>query len=147
MSTWSFYDMKTGVLIGRTFTADTDAMLAANTPAGHGAVEGAHDHMSKRVNLKTGKVVDWQPPAPKDDDMQTWAWDAEAKRWVSAPTAKAEALRQREALTAEIVRLEQGQARALRELALATDNGTRGAALNRLRDIEARAAEIRGRML
>lgn len=31
-------------------------------------------------------VIDYQPPAPADDQWQTWAWDAGIKRWVSAPT-------------------------------------------------------------
>jgi hypothetical protein len=33
-------------------------------------------------------VIDYQPPAPADDALQTWAWNATTKRWVSSPTVE-----------------------------------------------------------
>ena len=34
-------------------------------------------------------VIDYQPPAPANDQWQTWAWDTSTKRWVSTPTLAA----------------------------------------------------------
>jgi hypothetical protein len=54
---YSLYDLETGILSGRTFNTDVAepnahaAALAANIPSGCGAVEGAHDHLSRRVDL------------------------------------------------------------------------------------------------
>jgi hypothetical protein len=31
-------------------------------------------------------VIDYIPPAPADDQWQTWAWDSGIKRWVATPT-------------------------------------------------------------
>jgi hypothetical protein len=58
MKIYSLYDSATGLFVGRTFgtdlredTGEHARALAANTPAGHGTVEGVHDHLSKRVDL------------------------------------------------------------------------------------------------
>lgn len=85
MSIWSFYDLSTGALAGLTFCGP-EAYLQQNTPAGHGAIEGSHDAMSKRVSLDTGEVVDWQPAPPADTAEVTYAWDQHAARWVAVPT-------------------------------------------------------------
>jgi hypothetical protein len=34
-------------------------------------------------------VIDYQPPAPADTDLQTWAWDANTRRWQPVPTLAA----------------------------------------------------------
>jgi hypothetical protein len=34
-------------------------------------------------------VVDYQPPAPQDTALLTWAWSADTKRWLSTPTPEA----------------------------------------------------------
>jgi hypothetical protein len=85
---WSFYDAETGAIAPGVITC-TAAQLAANTPAGHIAIPGAFDHLSQRVDLATGQVVDYQPPAPADDELRTWAWNAETRRWVASPTVLA----------------------------------------------------------
>jgi hypothetical protein len=86
--TWSFYDTETGALAAGRLTC-SPAQLAANTPAGHAAIEGRFDHLSQRVDIATGQVVDYQPPAPGDDDLRTWAWNADTRRWVASPTVLA----------------------------------------------------------
>jgi hypothetical protein len=84
-STWSFYNASTGALAQGTLTCST-AQVAANTPEGWTAIEGRFDHLGQRVNLATGQVVDYQPPAPANDALRTWAWDADTRRWVASRT-------------------------------------------------------------
>lgn len=88
MSTWSFFAASTGMLTGQRFTGPRDA-LEANTPAGCESVAGAFDYLSQRVDLESGEVVDWTPPAPADDELQTWSWDAARRRWIATPTTAA----------------------------------------------------------
>lgn len=82
----SFYDLATGILVGRTFSGDERHLTV---PAGLGVVPGQHDHLSRRVDLETGEVVEWAPPKPADTDLETWRWDDKSRRWVSEPTAEA----------------------------------------------------------
>jgi hypothetical protein len=56
---------------------------------------GVCNWAGKKVDLKTGNVIDYQPPSPGDDLMQTWAWDATSKRWVASKTKAAIAKEQR----------------------------------------------------
>lgn len=87
-SVWSFYSISTGILTGGVFGGDV-SQLAANTPAGCGAAPGDLDPQSQRINVITGQVIAYQPPAPADTASLTWAWDAGAMRWVSTPTPAA----------------------------------------------------------
>ena len=89
--TWSFYDAATGAIAPGAMTC-TSAQADANTPASHVAIEGRFDHLSQRVNLQTGQVEDYQPPAPADDELRTWAWDEATRRWVASPTDAAVAI-------------------------------------------------------
>jgi hypothetical protein len=84
----SFYRLCDGVLIGQSYCGP-DEHLQANTPDGCGAADGRHDHLCRRVDLATLNVVPWQPPAPPENDMQTYAWDDTSERWVSRPTLAA----------------------------------------------------------
>lgn len=88
MGVWSFADEHTGVLTGAAFHGEL-GLLSLNTPSGCVAIPGQHDHTRVRVDLETGGLVSYQPPSPAADDWQTWAWDADAWRWVSVPTAAA----------------------------------------------------------
>lgn len=91
MRTWHFYRLADGTLTGRTVTLDDsdEALLQANTPAGCAVVADVADWMAQRVDLATGALVDWQPPAPADTELQTWQWDAAARRWLPVPTTAA----------------------------------------------------------
>ena len=89
---WSFYAAETGAIAPGRVTCAAGPNLEANTPPGHIPTPGAYDHLSQRVNLATGQVEDYPPPAPPDDDLRTWAWDAAAKRWIPSPTDAAIAL-------------------------------------------------------
>jgi Phage tail assembly chaperone protein len=92
MSVWSYYEIATGCLTG----AACEAGHAPPCLPGLALVPGLHDHHSHRVRLITDDhgtqvpvVIDWQPPAPADDELRTWAWDAAARRWLPQPTAAA----------------------------------------------------------
>jgi hypothetical protein len=88
MKAWSFADPQTGMFSGQAFMG-TEARLQGNVPPGLIAVEGLHDHLSKRLDVNTGAVVDWQPPRPADSEMATHDWDATTQRWVPVPTTAA----------------------------------------------------------
>lgn len=83
--TWSFHDTTTGLFSGTRLTC-SPAQLEANTPPGHAPMAGLYDPLSQRVDLATGQVVAYQPPAPADDDLRTWSWDEGTQRWVPTPT-------------------------------------------------------------
>lgn len=89
--TWHFYRLADGILTGRAVTLDDDdhTLLQANTPDGCAAVTGVSDWLAQRVDLATGALVDWQPPAPADDARRTWQWDAQLRRWQPVPTSAA----------------------------------------------------------
>lgn len=126
MNTYSLYDPATGIFTGQSLTLPP-SMLLANVPAGLAAVEGVFNEHAQRVDLATGAVVAWQAPQPAGDEWREWRWDADARRWRSVPTARAEQMQQ-------VAALEASQARALRALAL---NPADEAARARLVDIEA----------
>lgn len=100
---WSFYDLATGKVADLVITSDA-AAAELNAPTGHAPIAGPLDPLSQRVDVATGAVVDWQPPAPPDDASQTWAWDAEARRWVSRPTIAAQ-----RAAAWELIKAERGR--------------------------------------
>lgn len=139
MTIHSVFDLKTGAFTGRTFSADISdaarhaAALAANVPEGCGSIEGEHDHLSYRVDLTSGEVVDWQPPQPSADQE----WDAATRRWQLTAVAAARAAAHALAL-AQIAALEASQHRAMREAALGIT-----ASVQRLKDIDAQIAALR----
>lgn len=135
MKNYSLYDAATGIFTGQSLSLPP-AMLQANLPPGLAAIEGLFNEHAQRVDLATGEVVAWQAPRPAGDEWREWNWDADAQRWRSMPTARAEQLER-------VQVLEAGQARALRALAL---NPGDAAARERLSSIEAAivASGIRG---
>lgn len=85
----SVYKLADGVLTGQTLSLPPDMLPTLALAEGLAWVDGVHDHTRRRVDLTTGDLVEYQPPAPPADDWQTWAWDAESWQWVSAPTTAA----------------------------------------------------------
>ena len=83
MNKYSYASDVTGEFLPSIFTGTEEAAIK-RCPPGHHVVPGAHDPLCRRC--VGGKVVPWQPPKPVDDDLRTWSWDAEAERWVAAPT-------------------------------------------------------------
>lgn len=86
-----FYRLTDGVFSGLSFSGP-EASLEANTPPGCGAIDMAMvtDWPSQRVDVASGDVVDWQPPAPPDTEWQTWSWDPDSRRWLASPTVAAQ---------------------------------------------------------
>ena len=140
---WSFYDAQTGLLDRGMLSTSDESAVVANTPPGHVAIEGRFDWRCQRVDLATGQVVDWQPPAPPADEWQTWTWQAGIRRWVTQPTAAAERRAERTRIAQAIERIEAGQARPLRALAIDPGNATER---QRLQDMEAQIRALRASM-
>jgi hypothetical protein len=138
MRHFCYFDLATGVIaegggIHINAPSGHEECARANAPPGHGVVEGIFDHLSQRVDVATGKVIDYQPPQPSADHE----WHAPSKRWLLSDAATQRQAR-REAALKEIVRLESQQPRALREAAL----GQAGA-VERLRLIDEQIAALR----
>jgi len=135
MRTWHFYDLQTGIFSGRLFSARSETDLQFNTPEGFGAREGVIDWESQRVDLATGELVDYQPPAPDSDHE----WVPDARRWV-LKLEVADRRARRAAALSQIEALETKQLRSLRELVIDPNNTD---AASRLAQIESEIAELR----
>lgn len=81
----SFYDPLTGEISAYQITASDPATVVVNTPEGYMPIVGHHDHRNKRVDIRTGEVIDWQPPAPSAEHE----WLSDKKTWVPNATAQA----------------------------------------------------------
>jgi hypothetical protein len=114
---FSFFQKETGVVASKLYKisdhAGFESDLRLNTPIDHMAIEGQYDHLSKRVDIATGQVIDYQPPAPSADHE----WNADTKRWQLSAAAQANA-QTRTAATARIAELVASQHRHVRGLAL-----------------------------
>jgi hypothetical protein len=82
----SLYDPATGFFVGRQVTGQGDHLAAIEASSGLRAMAGAHDRLSKRVDLSMLTVVEWQPPEPDADPDLSWAWDVPTLRWRGKPT-------------------------------------------------------------
>jgi len=112
----SFYHRETGLFHPMNLTVSDESVIALNTPPDHLVIDGVHDRLSQRVDLVTGAVVDYQPPAPGADHE----WDEITKRWkLNAAVVAREAAHF--SAMARIIALEARQHRAVRELALGHD--------------------------
>lgn len=85
MTTWSFYNAGSGLFVGKVFRGSLET-LAQNNPDGFLAMEGEYDHLSKRVDLATGGIVEYVPPQPANTPENTWSWSAPIKRWTASKT-------------------------------------------------------------
>jgi hypothetical protein len=133
----SFYDPATGRLSGQTFSGPRES-IGANTPAGLKAVEGFHDHLSRKV-LPDGAVVDWQPERPSVNHE----WHRERKRWqLTSEALSTEAMRQQSARSIEL--LEQEHQRVLGQalLSLLPENHPARARLSSIRAEIAKASGL-----
>lgn len=144
VQTWTFANAQTGLFSSRMFTGAA-AGLAANTPAGYVAVAGRHNGQAVRLDVVTAQVVPYQPPAPADDALTTWAWDVGRWRWIASPTFAA--LRDARVLEVQrAIELAEGQqARPLREvsLALSANEAPPAAALAKLAEVQAEIDALR----
>lgn len=105
MISYSFYHKDTGVIHPKKFSTDDLTQLPGNVPsADHIAIDGHHDHLSKRFDLETERVVEWVPPAPSADHE----WNDEVKRWQLSAAAIAK-LNRANAARARIAQLVNSQ--------------------------------------
>lgn len=88
-----FFDPATGIFTGRGWSGPSRRAAAAVVPPGLAAIDvtniSGFDWRSMRVDVATGYVVDYQPPAPPTTEFETFSWNADIKRWVGAPTVAA----------------------------------------------------------
>lgn len=113
MNTYSFYHRDTGLFNGTVILLSDEKTLALNTPADHIAIEGAHDGFSKRVEVSTGSVIEYQPPSPGAN----FEWNAILKRWQLNGATQAQ-LAAHASAAVQIRALEATQHRAVREVLL-----------------------------
>jgi hypothetical protein len=106
------YDLTSGLFTGQAHhtnlrdPAAVTRFIEASTPPGHGAYIGKYvDYLSKRVDLQTGLLVEYQPPQPSRKHF----WNHEAKRW------QVKNREQREIAMTRIAQLEASTHRAVRE--------------------------------
>ncbi len=90
---WSLYSMSnglfTGVQIGVAAGMDEQQekeFIESNTPHNCGAMFGRHDNLSRRVDLTTRTVIDYQPAQPS----ALHEWNTTAKRWQLSAKAVAD---------------------------------------------------------
>jgi hypothetical protein len=106
------YDLSTGLFTGQTHhtnikePAGIASFIDESTPPGHGAYVGKYvDYLSKKVDVSTGLLVEYQPPQPS----RKHTWNAEARRW------QVKNREQRDIALARIAQLESSTHRAVRE--------------------------------
>lgn len=135
MKTFSFYHKETGLLNGCSFSTDDDTQLDGNFSLhlDHLPIEGDYDHLSQSVDLATGEVIDYQPPAPSAD----YEWNTITRRWQLGAAVQSK-IEDHAASMVTITGDELRSLRALREFAL----GMPGAE-DRLKAIEAEIVAAR----
>jgi hypothetical protein len=131
----SFYHRETGLFNGNHLIASDDAAVKLNTPLDHIAIDGHYDHLSKKVDVESGQVVDYQPAPPSAEHE----WNTSTRRW-QLRAAVAECQQRHAAALARIAALEAAQHRPMRELAV---NSQSVEARKRLEAIESEIASLR----
>lgn len=137
MKSWSYYDRETGLFSRRKHSGPDDWL--PSPPDGHVAIEGDFDHLSKRFDLSTLTVVEYQPPCPDDEHEWDSTTDPTRPRWRKRREV-VERERQRAVSLSRIKELEEKQLRPLRELARDPENAE---ARRRLVQIDTDIAELR----
>ncbi len=97
----------TGVSLHTNVTSPEDlaAFIAENTPSGQGAYVGYVDPLAQKIDVETGLLIEFRPPAPSPKHE----WNATTKRWQRPVGLR------RSAALARIAELETGQHRTVRE--------------------------------
>ncbi len=109
------YDSATGMFTGVSLHTNVKtpealaAFITQNTPAGQSAYVGYVDPLAQKMDVASGRLVDYQPPPPS----ATHEWNTTSKRWQRPVGLK------RSAALARIAALEVGQHRAVRETVIA----------------------------
>lgn len=141
MDTYSLYAIDTGVFTGQRLGGSA-AFVASNTPEGLRAHPGEIDHLRQRLDVASGEIVPYVPPAPADTLWVLHAWNADERRWVASPTLASIKRDRCAPLLAAIEACERRQARPLRELLTVQASGS----VARLRAIDDEIAALRIRL-
>jgi hypothetical protein len=131
-NTYSLYEAATGLFTGKRLHCDDEGLLSARLPAGTLAMEGAFDQRCQRVDLATGAVIGYRPPAPSGNHE----WNDTEKRWQVKAAHCAE--NRTAVIYARIQTLEATQGRAVREATLGD-----ATAVERLKDIDGEIKDLR----
>lgn len=118
MKNWSYYDRETGMFSRKKHSGPD--FWEPIPPDGHVAIEGDFDHLSKRFDLLTQSVVDYQPQQPDDEHEWDVTSDPARPRWRKRRSV-VEREQRRVANLAKIDELERRQHRRVRELLEASD--------------------------
>lgn len=89
MIDWSFFHAETGLFAPSVVGLPEGVGPDVYAPMGCVPYRGRVDRHRVCIDLATGNLVPYQPPAPAADEWQTWTWDEAAWRWVSVPTDEA----------------------------------------------------------
>lgn len=140
MRSVSFYHRDTGAIHPVSIVASDESAIALNTPADHVAIDNpvdgsVHDWQSRKVDVKTGEVVDYQPPQPSPNHE----WNSTTKRWQQNLATRERESRRRDA-HARIAALADEERHLIRRLAL---NAFDAEAKERLAKIDSEIAELR----
>lgn len=127
--TWGIFNSVTGILRGN--YSGPEGTVEVQLRPGEVSVEGSFNGELVRFNAQLNQVQAFIPSSPGAD----YLWDQ--TRWILTPLASARRSRSETAL-AKIAKLEAGQARTLRDLALG-----RPGALERLTTVDAAIAILR----
>ncbi|HEY3730146.1 MAG TPA: hypothetical protein VGL28_02665 [Steroidobacteraceae bacterium] len=132
IKTYSLYEAASGLFTGKRLHCDDEGLLAVRLPAGTLALEGSYDHRTQRMDLTTGAVIAYRPPAPSPEHE----WDPAGKRWQvrAAPGTDGRT----GVIYARIQALEASQGRAVREATLGDEQ-----AMKRLKEIDAEIHKLR----
>lgn len=80
---YSFYRLSDGTFTGDTYAGQDPGSAA---PPGCLAMPGRFNPSALRVDLETGRVVDWRAPAPEADQFTGWEWNSSIGKWVAFMT-------------------------------------------------------------
>lgn len=145
MKSKSIYKKSTGQFTGVIIRVP-ESDIAGNLGPDEAVKEGAFDHLSQRVNVETGEIVDWQPDPPDGDHY--WMHDDEAgnrvRRWVLRADEVTRRAR-RDAARARINELDRKVPRALLEhaLGIVPTQDDRAAGAMTLQEIQGELASLR----
>jgi hypothetical protein len=122
MRQFHFYDASTGLFHSSSVVINApsghEETAQKHCPDDHKIIEGVFEPLCHRVDIATGTVVDYQPPAPSLEHE----WNGETKRW-QLTGAAADREHRRTAASARIAELEASQHRLVREILLGRVSG------------------------
>jgi len=130
--TYSVYEAATGLFTGQLLHCDDEELLSVRLPTGTLAREGKFDRRCQRVDLATGAVVPYRPPAPSGDE----GWNKAEVRWQLDLARSGEDRAAK--IHAHIHMLELSQGRAVREATLGDET-----AIMRLKEIDTEIRNLR----